>query len=131
MEVQLTARLLGQASFTGVVGQRLTWGRRSQGAPLPAVVLHLIDGVPDYHSVGPSGLVESRVQADCYGKTYAEAKAAANALKAVTSGQRFAQGVVRFDAIFVADERDDTFDEAGTALYRVTVDLLVHHALLA
>lgn len=113
------------------MGQKITWARRSQGSTPPAIVLHLIDGVPDYHAAGPSGLVESRVQADCYGKSYPEAKAAANALKSVTSGTRFAQGSVRFDAIFVADERDDTFDEAGTALYRVTVDLLIHHALIA
>lgn len=131
MEVQLTARLLAKAPLTGVVGQRITWGRRDQGGPTPAIVLHRIDGIPDYHSTAASGLVESRIQADCWGRTYGEAKAAATALKAVVSGARFAQGVVRFDAIFVADERDDTFDEAGTAIYRTSIDLNVHHALLA
>lgn len=131
MKVQFTAWLLARTQLTAVIAQRLTWKRRAQGGALPVIVLHLVDGVPDYHSAGPSGLVESRVQADCYGKTYAEADAAATALKGVTTGARFVQGGVRFDAIFVADERDDTFDEAGTALYRVSVDLMIHHALSA
>lgn len=131
MEVQLTARLLSEESLTAVVDDRITWLRRDQGGATPAIVLHRIDGAPDYHSLGPSGLVESRVQADCWGATYAEAKAAATALKAVMSGARFAQGVVRFDAVFVIDERDQTFDETGGAIYRTSVDLNIHHALVA
>lgn len=128
MEVALVAHLLAQAGITAVVSQRITWGRRGQGGTLPAIVLHRIDGLLDYHLTGASGLVESRVQVDCWSDDYAGAKRAARAVEAAVSGQRFTRGAIRFDAVFVADERDSNFDEAGTALYRTGLDLIVHHS---
>lgn len=131
METALIAQLLATSGITAVTAQRITWLRRDQGGPTPAIVLHRIDGGRDYHSTAPSGLVESRVQADCWAKTYKDAKRAAVALEAAVSGARFVRDGIRFDAIFVIDERTDSFDESGTALYRVSLDLQVHHALAA
>lgn len=131
MEAALTAYLLSQTALMTSIGNRLTWGRREQGKPLPAIVLHRVDGVPDYHATAASGLVESRIQADCWSGSLEEAQAVASALEAVTSGQRFVQANVRFDAILIADQRQDTFDETGGALYRVSLDLSVHHARAA
>jgi len=131
MEAALTAYLLAQNNLMTLIGNRLTWGRREQGKPLPAIVLHRIDGVPDYHATAASGLVESRIQADCWSSSLSEAQAVSRALEAVVSGKRFVQGTVRFDAILIADQRQDTFDETGGALYRVSLDLSVHHARAA
>lgn len=128
MEAALIAHLLDTTSITWLVDQRITWGRRDQGSALPAVVLHLVDGPRDYHLSGPSGLVASRVQADCWGATFGEAKILAKTLEAAVSGSRFTQGSIRFDAILIADERDATFDESATALFRTSLDLMVHHA---
>lgn len=127
MEAALIAKLLASAGITAQVGQRITWARRDQGGTLPAIVLNRIDGVPDYHLSGPSGLVESRVQVDCWGSSYGAAKAIARAVEAVVSGARFTQGGVRFDAILIVDERDSTFDET-TPIFRTSLDLQVHHA---
>ncbi|RZJ44972.1 MAG: DUF3168 domain-containing protein [Brevundimonas sp.] len=128
MEAALIAELLATTNLTALVGQRINWLRRSQGAALPAVVLHRIDGTPDYHLTAASGLVESRIQADCWGRTLAESLAVANAVEAALSGRRFERGVIRFDAILIADRRDDSFDESGSALFRSSLDLMVHHA---
>lgn len=128
MEEALIAKLLATAGITGAVGQRVTWKRRGQGKPLPAIVLHRIDGIRDYHLGGASGLVESRIQADCWGDSYLSAKTTARALEAVLSGARFTQGGVRFDGIFIEDERDDTSEENGRPLFRTSLDLMVHHA---
>lgn len=128
MEVALVAHLLEQAGITAVTGQAITWGRRDQAGSLPALVLHRIDGERDYHLGGPSGLTASRVQADGWGRSYAEAKSVAIALAAAVSGTRFTRGAVRFDAILIVDERDTNFDEAGEALFRTSLDLMVHHA---
>lgn len=128
MEAALIAELLATAGITAVSGQRITWARRDQGGALPAMVLHRIDGDRDYHLGGPSGLVASRVQADCWAATYKDAKRLAQALEAKVSGARFTRGAIRFDAILVIDERDSTFDESGSALFRVSLDLAVHHA---
>jgi len=127
MEAALIAKLLATAGITALVGQRISWSRRPQGEALPAIVLHRIDGAPDYHLTGASGIVESRVQVDCWGASYGSAKAVARAVEAAVSGQRFTQGAIRFDAILILDERDSTFDET-TPLFRTSLDLGVFHA---
>ena len=128
MEEALVARLLDQVGITAVSGQRITWGRRSQGGTLPAIVLHRIDGNRGYHLGGASGLVTSRIQVDCWAATFSAAKLAARAVEVAVSGTRFVQGSIRFDAILVIDERDDSEDLNGTALFRTSLDLAVHHA---
>lgn len=127
MEAALLARLLASAGLTALVSTRINWARRVQGEGLPAVVLHRIDGHPDYHTAGASGLVESRVQVDCWGSSYKSAKAVARQVEAAVSGARFTQGAIRFDAVLIADERDSTFDET-TPIFRTSLDLMVHHA---
>lgn len=104
-------------------------GRRAQGGALPAIVLHLVDAPRDYHLKGPSGLIAARVQVDCWGDSFASAKHAARAVEAELSGERWTTNPVRIDAVLIADERDDTFDEGGDALYRTSLDLMVHHAI--
>lgn len=127
MEAALLARLLATAGLTALVSTRINWSRRPQGESLPAVVLHRIDGSPDYHLSGPSGLVESRVQVDCWAASYGAAKAIARQVEAAVSGLRFTQGAIRFDAILILDERDSTFDET-TPIFRTSLDLGVFHA---
>lgn len=128
MEAALLARLLATAGITALVSQRINWSRRPQGETLPAIVLHRIDGAPDYHLTGASGLVESRVQVDCWGSSYGSAKTVARQVEAAVSGARFTQGSIRFDAILILDERDSTFDDNNTAIFRTSLDLAVHHA---
>lgn len=127
MEAALIARLLATAGVSALVSNRINWSRRPQAEALPAIVLHRIDGSPDYHTQGPSGLIESRVQVDCWGASYGAAKALARAIDAAVSGARFTQGAIRFDAILIVDERDSTFDET-TPIFRTSLDLMVHHA---
>lgn len=128
MEAALIAHLLAQAGITALVGNRINWLRRPQAAVLPDIILHRIDGAPDYHLTGPSGLVESRVQVDCWADTFAGAKHIARAVEAAVSGQRFTRGAIRFDAILILDEGDDTFDETPNVYFRTRLDLAVHHA---
>lgn len=131
MEAALIAELLATTGITTLTGTRINWSRRPQGEAIPvgkgSLVLHRIDGSPDYHLTGPSGLVESRVQADCWGLSYAAAKALARAVEAKLSAARFTRGAIRFDAILILDERDSTFDET-TPIFRTSIDLAVHHA---
>jgi hypothetical protein len=128
MEAALIAKLLASAGITALTSTRINWSRRPQGSALPAIVLHRIDGQPDYHHAGASGLVVSRVQVDCWGVTYGSAKAVARAVEAAITAQTFTQGAIRFDVILIADERDSTSDESPETLFRTSLDLMVHHA---
>ena len=127
MEANLIAKLLATAGVTALVSTRINWSRRPQGSALPAIVLHRIDGAPDYHHAGASGLVQSRVQVDCWAVSYGAAKAIARAVETAVTAQTFTQGATRFDVILIADERDSTFDET-TPLFRTSLDLMIHHA---
>jgi hypothetical protein len=127
MEANLIAKLLATAGVTALVSTRINWSRRPQGSALPAIVLHRIDGAPDYHHAGASGLVQSRVQVDCWAASYGAAKAIARAVETAVTAQTFTQGATRFDVILIADERDSTFDET-TPLFRTSLDLMIHHA---
>jgi hypothetical protein len=127
MESALIAKLLATAGITALVSTRINWSRRPQGAALPAIVLHRIDGTPDVHHAGASGLVVSRVQVDCWGASYGSAKAVARAVETAITAQTFTQGATRFDVILIDSERDDSTDET-TPLFRTSLDLMVHHA---
>lgn len=127
MEAALIAKLLASAGVTALVSTRINWLRRPQGEALPAIVLHRIDGTPDVHHGGASGLVVSRVQVDIWAASYGSAKAIARAVETAIAAQTFTQGAVRFDVILIADERDSTFDEL-TPLFRTSLDLMVHSA---
>jgi len=127
MEAALIAKLLASVSVTALVGQRINWVRRPQGDALPCIVLHRIDGAPDVHHGGRSGLVQSRVQVDCWGSSYGSAKAVARAVENAITAQTFTQGATRFDVILIADERDTTFDET-TPLFRTSLDLMIQSA---
>lgn len=127
MEAALLAKLLASAGVTALVSTRINWSRRPQGEALPAIVLHRIDGQPDYHHAGRSGLVQSRVQVDIWAASYGSAKAIARAVETAITAQTFTQGATRFDVILIADERDSTFDET-TPLFRTSLDLIVQSA---
>ena len=128
MEAALIAHLLAQAGITALVGNRINWLRRPQGEALPAMALQLVSGVPDYLLDGSYSLTESRVQMDAWAKSFLQAKQIARAVEAALSGQRFTQSGVRFAGVFIASERDDTFDETPDTYFRTSLDLMVHHA---
>lgn len=128
MEAALIAKLLANSALTALVSTRINWSRRPQGEALPAVVLHRIDGQPDYHHAGPSGLVVSRVQVDAWASSYGSAKSVARAVEAAVTGFAFTQGAIRFDVILVASERDSTDEIAPNTYFRTSLDLMVHHA---
>lgn len=106
---------------------RVSWGSRVRGAPVPAVSLHLIDGLPDYVMAGPSGLVNSRVQADSWATSYAEASSLSRSVVSALSGFKGDVGGTHFVGVFVDAIRDLEDDGTGAEelLYRVSVDFQV------
>ncbi len=127
MEAALIAKLLATTAITTLVSTRINYGRRPQGSALPAIVLHVIDRIPDVTHGGRSGLLASRLQVDCWGATFGSAKEVARAVETAITAQSFTQGAIRFDAILIDAERDDTTDET-TPLFRTSLDLIIQSA---
>jgi len=128
MEENLTSLLLADAGLSALVADRISWVIAPQGIARPNVTLNHVSGVPGYTLGGPSGVVESRVQADCWALTYAGARAVSRALKAKLSGFMGVQGATLFHACLIDNERDG-FDTAASPdkLFRVSLDFIIHH----
>ena len=108
MEEEFRAILLNSSAISEVVGSRIDYASATQGAALPYIVLHVIDDQEEHTYQGPDGLSQGRVQVDCYGATYGQAKTLSRHVRAVLDGYRGGQ----FSAIFHASTRDNR--EGGT-----------------
>ena len=127
MEEAIRALLLANSGVSGLVANRVHWVNRPQGSVLPAIVLHRISGQPDVHYRGESGLVQTRVQADCYGRTYASSVGVARALQAVLGGYSGTFSGVRFSPITIDSIRSDYESAEPDEIYLTGVDLLIWH----
>lgn len=126
MEEALRTRLQANAALAALVATRVDWIERPQGAALPSVTLQLVSTGREYTYAGASGTSNPRVQADCWGRTYGEAKAVARALIAAAE-ERGVHGGIRFGSSFIDGERDMPPEElpGGVKVYRVSIDIIV------
>lgn len=123
MEDALRSHLLAQNPLTALTSTRIDWGARPQGKASPCVVLHRVGGEREQSMEGPDGVIASRVQVDCWGVTYTDAKAVAVQVMAALNGYR-AGAILR---VFIDSERDDQFLDPPDPLYRTRLDLRVWH----
>lgn len=129
MEEDLLAFLDALPAITDLVGDRISWGKRGDGEPLPAIVLHNISSPRDYTLQARVRLVRHLVQVDCWGSTFDAAKLLSRAVIAALDGLRDAP----FSGAFIeADESDswlsDGPDAAGsTDIFRSRLDVRVCH----
>lgn len=123
MELALRALLQGAAAVTALApADRINWGRHPQQTPYPGIVLNVVDDMEAQTYGGPDGLSQGRVQVDCYGDTYGDAKILSNAVRATLDGHRGGN----FRAIFLIATRD--YDETDTTdrPFRVSLDFATH-----
>ena len=122
MEDALTDLLLAYGPLTALVGQDVTPSVRLQATGLPAVVITRVSGARDYHMEGPSGLTRSRMQIDCYGSTWPQAKSVARAVIARLSGfnGKATASVIR--SAMLDSERHFFEGEDPEAVHRFSLD---------
>jgi len=128
MEEALIGYLLAHPAVAQAVGKRIWWVERPQGSQLPAIVLLRIDGGRDYRMAGASGLVNSRVQVDCWGNSYGDGKRGARAVVQALKGLTGTYGGIEIQAVFVDAERDFSEDAgASRRLFRTSLDFIMWH----
>ena len=131
MEESLVDLLKAHTALTSLVGSnpaRIYWMRAPQGIARPYLVMQIVSSIPDVTHGGPSGLIGSRVQIDCYGDTYASTKTTARAVTGRLSGFRGFRLNTTFDGIFKDAERDEYEESAAPdKAFRVSMDFLVWH----
>jgi hypothetical protein len=126
MEEILTALLLAAETSAGTA---VGWGRRDQGGPDTSIVLHRKSGLGAVSYDGATGWTSSRVQVDCWGRTYSAARLLAREAKAALQTCRTApiQGVFVLSDSDPADEDGSNGQTADTNLSRSRLDLRVCH----
>lgn len=128
MEQALRAYLLADTAIAAVIGTRIYWSQRPQGAALPCIVLNVISSVPTYEYTGGAPIVDARVQVDVYGPDYGAVKSLARLAVTRLGGKRVVQSGVNM-RFFKLNERDDRgeAETAGTAVFRISTDYQVWH----
>ena len=128
MEEDLVARLLANTALAGLVGTRITWIDRPQGDALPSVTLQIVTSGRSYNFKGPNGLCGTRVQVDCWGASYASAKAVSRAVIAAIEPPA-TQGITVFGASFLDNAPDFPPEDlaGGVTAYRVKMDWIIWH----
>jgi len=132
MEEAVRRLLLDAAAVTALVGDRVDWGVRSQGAKLPAIVIHLISGVPQMNMDGPSGWSRDRLQFDCWGRTYKAARDVADVLagrSGLLLGLRRDLPGLRLRTLIIGRRSDSDRDDQGP-VHRASVDVMAWHTPL-
>lgn len=126
MQQVLANLLLAHHPLKALVGNNIQWDTMGQGSPLPYVVMFVISGVTDYTMEGASGYVATRIQFDCRGRTAAEARSAADALRDRLSGFRGVYSGVQFQGCFEMGQRT-RFDRDGlVSWFTDSRDYMIH-----
>lgn len=120
MEEAFLAHLAANGGVRALVADRIEWAAR--GAT-PCIALHLISAPPDTTLAGQSGLVQARVQIDCWADSFLSAKAIGDAVAAALPPRRHVAGGVRFLASTVIDTDRGRFGETPNQLHRTRLDV--------
>lgn len=128
IEEALFAHLTANAGVTALVSTRVYPVQMPQNPTLPAIVYNRISGERVQHMQGSSGLASPRIQFDCFAKTYAVAKAVAEALRLAIEGFSGTMGGVNGpDVNSCLLQSDSDGYEDDLEVYWVSVDYIVWH----
>ena len=113
IEISLVSLLESDGEVSGLVDSRVYPATITQSASLPAITYQQITGPRDETMSGPSGLVESRWQFNCWARTYGESRFVADAVRRVLDGYRGTVNTIVIQRIQFEDEGDIPIIPAG------------------
>lgn len=128
MEEILLGYLKSDASVSAAGGGRVSWTWRQQGTALPALTLTRIGGMRDRALDGASGLVESHVQADCWGAYQLDAKVLARAVVVAVQAITAENTSQVIQGAFVDAEHDSFEGEQPDRIFRTMLTLKLWHS---
>lgn len=108
--------------------KRIYWVNRPQNSLLPAIRLQTISDGRPMHLKGYDSARVTRVQADCFAKTYGEARQLAEKVITAVAVPDTVDGVA-FGFTKAEGPRDLGEDTAAGFVHRASLDLLVEHKL--
>ena len=124
IEAGLQAKVANDPTVSGLCGTRVYPVKLPDSPTLPAVTYQGISTNPDSTMDGPSGFVEVRLQFDCWGETYGDAKTLQDAVRLALDGYTglLSDGTAVFNVML--DTASDLY-EPDSRLYRASTDYKV------
>lgn len=119
----LRAALLLESDITDLVESRIYPVLAPQGERRPLIVLTRVSEGEDFVLKGPSGLLQTRVQIDCWAATPDEASALAEAVRARLHGLSGVWLGITISGAFAGSIRED--QDRETHAFRVGRDYMV------
>ena len=98
--------LANNTSITDLVSTRIYPMVRDQEAGLPAITYQSISGVRSYDLTGPNGLVDGRIQVNCFADDPLEAGELAAVVRAALNGHRGGAAGVHIELMLLDDMGD-------------------------
>jgi len=125
MKTAFRAVLTSDSALTALVPSvAIVFGDFVQGRPYPCVVCDVVSGFEDMTHAGPNGLLQGRVQVDCYSNDYTQVWAIADRVVELLNGYRGGS----FGGIFHRNQsgrREGATNEADRP-YRVSLDFEIN-----
>lgn len=128
LETDLVARLKADAALSPLVGARIYADAFPKDPTYPAIVYQLISRNDDYTQDGPSGLVDRRIQIDCYAAGKVAVIDLSDKVIASLNGYRGVMGGTAVRGVFLDNERDQFPQDllsAGKRPYRRILDFII------
>ena len=119
----IRAALLADPAVVLLADERIFTLLAPQGERRPCIVFTRVSELEGATLAGPDGLVETRVQLDCWAETPDEASALAEAVRARVQGLAGVFGGVTLCGAWADRLRED--QDRDTSLWRVSRDYLV------
>jgi len=98
--------LVHNTSITDLVSTRIFPMVRDQLVGLPAITYQVISGIRSYDLTGPNGLVEGRVQINCFADDPLEAGELAAVVRAALNGHRGGAAGIDIELMLLDDQGD-------------------------
>jgi len=124
----LRARLVDDATMTGLVGTRIYPGRAPQNVKLPYIVYHRISTVRAATlDVGNAKVPEVRMQCDVIAATQAEVETILSRMRVVMDNFRGTSAGVTVLGVSVDDEQDqpEFYEGSDTVFYHSSLDFSI------
>lgn len=125
MEEEFTALLLADTSLTAIVSTRIHWNEAPQGTANPNVILRVISSSDSLHMNGKNDLLEARIQVDCYGTSYSQAKSISRAIQSTLHGFR-SGGFLLIQDGGQTDLGSKEEHSGGLRVHLINHDFLIH-----
>lgn len=115
----------GSAGVTALIASRYFPVLAPQGTLKPFVTYQVVSSSDDVAFSGDTGLRQRRVQVDCYGNTFNDALAVAEAVRAALQA---ASGTYNgFRLIELTHDNEQELYEEEARCFRVSTDYLISH----